>query len=284
MNYQLYCCDCVDKLKEIESDSVSAVFTDPPYPEIKRDYGKINTNDWHQMMLEVVRQCKRILKDDGSAVFVLQPNSEKVGAMRIWLWEFLVWAAKEWNMIQDVYWFNTAAMPNVHSQRRHGLMRPAVKMCVWLGPPDAYRNQDKVLIKPCKAPKNSHDELIVSPSGYSIRHKRAYGVPLERGGATPFNLVQFPNTYNASASGAFGHGAGTPAKLTRWWVRYITKPGDTILDPFSGVGTTGLICLEEGRNYIGIENYPEYHQKAEERLNRFLRQTSLSLAHSNDSL
>ena len=114
--------------------------------------------------------------------------------------------------------------------------------------------------------KKSSNKIIYSPSGYNIRHDRAYKVPIERGGSTPFNLIQMPNTYHPTASAAFGHGAGTPYRLTQWWVRYASQPGDTILDPFSGVATTGIVALEEGRNYIGIEKFSKYHEIAEKRI------------------
>jgi site-specific DNA-methyltransferase (cytosine-N4-specific) len=49
-------------------------------------------------------------------------------------------------------------------------------------------------------------------------------------------------------------------------VRYISRPSDLVMDCFSGVGTTGVVCLNENRNYLGIENNPEYHKIAEKRL------------------
>lgn len=259
--------DCASILKEIEPNSVDAIFTDPPYPEIGRAYGKMTTDEWFKLMQTVVKESKRILKDKGSAVFILQPNSEKVGKMRLWLWEFLVWAAKEWNLIQDVYWHNSAALPNVHCQRKYGLMRPSMKFCLWLGPHDCYRNQDEVLI-PSKAEKypNRDNELRYKPSGYNVRDARAINTALERGGSTPFNLIQCSNTYNKKCSGSFGHGAGTPYKLTEWWIKYISKPNDLVVDMFSGAGTTGIVCQESQRRYIGIEKFKEYHDIAVSRL------------------
>ena len=258
--------DCLDILPTIEEKSTNAIVTDPPYPEIDREYGRISVEDWFSMMKTIVIESRRILTDDGSAVFIVQANSEKVGQMRTWLWEFLVWAGNEWNIIQDVYWFNNAAMPNVHSQRKYGLMRPSVKMCIWLGDSQCYRNQDAILIPYAKQPKKSTNDLISSPSGYTIRHDRAYSVPKERGGATPFNLLKLPNTYHPTSSGALGHGAGTPYNLMSHWIKYLTRPGDTVLDPFSGVGTAGLVCKDENRNYIGIEKFQKYHEVAMERL------------------
>jgi len=266
MGIQLYCDDCLNHLPKINTDSINAIFSDPPYPEIKRDYGKMSVSDWFDMMKEVILESKRILKEDGSAVFVLQPNSEKVGSMRTWLWEFMVWAGKEWNIVQDVWWHNTAAQPNRHSQRKYGLMRPSVKACVWLGSPKCYRNQNEVLL-PLKVKKHTKDNKLKHfPSGYTMREARCLNTSIERGGSTPFNMLLMSNTFNKKCSGYFGHGAGTPYKLTEWWVKYITRPGDTVLDMFSGVGTTGAVCLENNRNYIGIEKCEAYHKTANERL------------------
>src|SRR5207302_6393272 len=94
--------------------SVDAVITDPPYPEVRRDYGRLTEAAWHALMDEVVAQARRVLKPGGSMVCVLQPNSREVGAMRLWLWEFLLRTARSWGLVQDCYWWNPAAMPPVH--------------------------------------------------------------------------------------------------------------------------------------------------------------------------
>ena len=137
--------DCLEWLTTLPDKSVDAVVSDPPDPEISRDYGRLTEGEWHTLMRGVVEQSRRVLKPHGSAVFILQPNSERVGRMRPWLWEFMAWTAREWNMVQDAWWWNTSAPPTVHVHRKNGLMRPSVKACVWLGEPDCLRNQDAVL-------------------------------------------------------------------------------------------------------------------------------------------
>ena len=62
-------------------------------------------------MKTVVIEGRRVLKPTGSMVIILQPNFEKVGKMRLWLWEFVAWAGREWNLVQDVYWWSFDAMP-----------------------------------------------------------------------------------------------------------------------------------------------------------------------------
>lgn len=56
-----------------------------------------------------------------------------------------------------------------------------------------------------------------------------------------------------------------------------TKEGDTVLDPFSGLATTGVSCVNYGRNYIGIEISPEYHKLAEQRLQEETSQMRLNI-------
>src|ERR1051325_4552998 len=137
--------DCQKEMKKLASGSIDAIICDPIYPEVNREYGRISEKDWHSLMRDVIFQAKRVLKPKGSAVFVLGPNSEKVGKMRLWLWDFVAWAGREWNLVQDCYWWAVDLLPLGGIRREQGLMRPATKMCVWLGAPDCYRNQGNAL-------------------------------------------------------------------------------------------------------------------------------------------
>lgn len=62
------------------------------------------------------------------------------------------------------------------------------------------------------------------------------------------------------------HPTVKPVALMRWLVRLITPPGGTVLDPFTGSGTTGIAALEEGFNFIGVEMSEEYAAIAKARL------------------
>ena len=257
--------DCLEVLPTLADASVDAVVTDPPYPEIDRAYGRLSEASWGTMMRAVVGEARRILKPAGSAVFVLQPNSERVGRMRTWLWEFQAWLGASWGIVQDAYWWNYTTPPNVHCQRSRGLMRPSVKLCVWAGPPDCYRNQSAVLwteSEASAAQDRSKRALKVSPSGLSTRGGRTYAAADERGGVTPFNLLPLANTTPATA-----HGATTPLELCAWWIRYLCPPGGSVLDPFSGSGTVGLAALRNGCGFIGVERDTAYFEIARRRLN-----------------
>jgi DNA modification methylase len=258
--------DCRELMKNLSDQSIDAVICDPPYPGIKRDYGTWTVPQWRDLMADVVRESRRVLKPSGSAVFILQPNYRKLGSMNLWLWEWMVDTAREWNLIQNVYWYKPDALPLAGCKREVGLLRSSVKYCCWFGPPDCYRDQSAVLVEPCKvsAKRLADDSLTYSPSGRTMRDARSYGASLERGGATPFNLLTM--SHSGDNSGKWGHGAGTPVKLAEWWVRYITPPGGTVLDPFAGVASIGVAAKNLNRNYIGYEALDEYVTSGRKRL------------------
>ncbi len=52
----------------------------------------------------------------------------------------------------------------------------------------------------------------------------------------------------------------------RWLVRLVTPPGGTVLDPFAGSGTTGVACVHEGFDFIGLEREAEYVAIAKARI------------------
>jgi DNA modification methylase len=269
MSHRIEHGDCLELLPSLSDTSVDAVITDPPYPEIDRDYGRISEADWHELIDKAVAQARRVLKPSGSMVCILQPNYEKLGRMRLWLWEFLVRTAKSWNLIQNAYCWNRTAMPSAGCDRRHGLLRPSVRYCLWFGPPDCHRDQQAVLWTASQGILAEQLEdrcLHRQPSGYSVRQGRAKQTVLERGGSTPFNLLPVALGSRRHEAGYFGHGAGTPFKLCEWWVKYICPPGGTVLDPFAGVASVGVAAVRLGRSYIGMEKEGRYCDIARSRL------------------
>jgi hypothetical protein len=261
--------DCLEVMQSLPDALVDAVITDPPYPCIKRSYGMWTEEQWWDMMRALIPEVRRVLKPTGSAIFVLQPSSKKVGSMRSWLWEFMVWICRDWNMIQDVWWWNDGAVPGGGEGNRRGLLRPSVKACVWAGAMDCYRDRAAVAIDAAKSTMRmntaKHRYLHKTAGCHGIRR----GVVGERcqqtGKATPFNLLPFANGSRYGGAIA-GHPAGTSPHLCSWWTRYICPPVGTILDPFSGSGTVGTAALKEGRRYIGIETVPAYCSVAKERI------------------
>ena len=261
----LICGDCRKKLMELPSESVDLLLCDPPYPEIKRAYGKLSESQWHDLMHAVVQEAQRIVKPSGSAVFILQPNFDKLGKMRLWLWEFLLWAAKKWNLVQDCYWWANNTLPTTAANCWNGLLRQSVKTCLWLGSPDCYRDQGAVLWEPSdevSALKWSDRALRNRPSGHSIRSGRTAEAAAERGGTTPFNLLPIP-----AARTVHGHPAPTPYDLAAWWCQYLLPPGGILLDPFCGGGTMLQAGLDaRASTVIGIDKVSKYLTTAKKRI------------------
>jgi hypothetical protein len=266
--------DCLEVLPTLADTSVDAVVCDPPYPCIDRPYGRWTEAEWFALMDVVVPECRRVLNPTGSAVFILQPNSERVGRMRTWLWEFMARWGREWGIVQDVWWWNPSTLPN--GPVRFSLCRASLKACVWVGAENCYRDQRSVLLT--ESENNRRDRItnrfdnVDTPSRRrseteSVRDdmRRLRNGVVERGGATPFNVLPI-GSGSSGAAGAHGHGAGTPLALMRWWTRYICPPGGTVLDPFVGSGTTLLACHHEGRQGIGIERDAGYCEIARRRL------------------
>jgi DNA modification methylase len=57
-----------------------------------------------------------------------------------------------------------------------------------------------------------------------------------------------------------------PAALARVCIASGSRPGDLILDPFAGVGTTGVVAVQNGRDFIGCELNPDYAHMARQRI------------------
>lgn len=268
----LYHGDAIEVLPEIETSSVNCCFSDPPYPEIDRDYGRLDEMEWGGLIRKITLGLKRVLVDDGSATFVLQPNSYRVGSMRPWLWEYLAWCNYHWNVVQDWYWWNYTAAPNVHCHEVNGLGKPSLKYFVWLGNPKCYRNQDVMLWHQSETMERALKSQIRAwhlkkgPSGFTVRQGRISNTVDRRGGVTPFNVIPLSNANSTSDAGTYGHGAGTPLQLCKRWVEYTSRKEDIVIDPFCGSGSVGIAAISLGRNFIGIEKEKKYFEISKKRI------------------
>jgi hypothetical protein len=278
--------DCRDWLPLVPEASIDAVICDPPYPHIQRPYGVLTEAEWWALIVDgVIPHVRRILKPTGSAVFILQPNSRKVGSMRGWLWEFMAWACREWNMVQDAWWFNSSTLATGGVGTK-GLMRPSIRPCVWLGDSECYRDQSAVLklAAPRSASQFAYDaKPQPRVSGWRPGSKPRVDSPrlgdaaLRRGGASPFNLIE---AGGARSPGMHGHGAGTPLALASWWTRYLVPKAESsvVCDPFVGSGTMALAALAHGASFVGGDKMPEYMNIARRRIDAAISSTPLFAA------
>lgn len=274
--FTLYNGDSSEILPRFKSEMFDCIICDPPYAEVDRKYGRWSEEEWHKMMDIIVPECKRILKPHGSAVFIIQPSTNGIGSMHTWVWEFMVNIKKRygWNIIQDVYWWNHATPPSSVAMPEHGLMRPSVKYCVWVGNRDCYRNQKAILWKESETTARMVANITSIrsvrknvKSGHGFNNATAMKSVIEKGGVTPFNLIPLTNS-SAGTRSVGSHDATTPEILLKFWIAYLAPTNSLILDPFNGSGTTGEVALNAGHRYIGIERKEEHYNFSIERLTK----------------
>ena len=103
--------------------------------------------------------------------------------------------------------------------------------------------------------------------------------PLFYYGKDPFlalGMGRRPNGFSTTESAEKnGHPCPKPIGQTRWMVCRVAFPGETVLDPFMGSGTTGVACALDGRKFIGIEREPAYFDIAVRRIAKAYEQPRL---------
>lgn len=93
------------------------------------------------------------------------------------------------------------------------------------------------------------------------------GAPKRSGGSNAKGFTDdVANGHDRNRPVANHHPTVKPVDLMRWLVRLVTEPGQLVLDPFTGSGSTGVACVLEGRAFIGIELQPDYAEMARKRI------------------
>lgn len=106
-----------------------------------------------------------------------------------------------------------------------------------------------------------------SKTSRSERDAGLEGLPLRNGGSNAKGFTDdVANGQDRNRPVANHHPTVKPIDLMRWLVRLITQPGDLVLDPFMGSGTTGVACVMEGRRFIGIDQNADYLEIARHRI------------------
>jgi modification methylase len=239
--------DCLEEMASLEAKSVDLVFADPPYnlqlggDLLRPDNSKVDAVDdaWDQFDSFAAYDAfteawlgasRRVLKDDG-ALWVIGSyhNIFRVGRI---LQDLGFW------ILNDVVWRKTNPMPNFKGAR----FTNAHETLIWAAKSRGARrytfNYD--------AMKMANDELQM---------RSDWTLPL----ATGEERVK-------DAAGVKVHPTQKPEALLHRVILASTRPGDVILDPFFGVGTTGAAARRLGRRFIGIEREATYAAAAEARI------------------
>ncbi len=237
--------DCIETMRALPAKSVDLIFADPPYnlqlggdlsrPDgshvdaVTDDWDKFDSlNAYDRFTREWLAEAKRILKDNGSIwVIGSYHNIFKVGAA---IQDLGYW------ILNDIIWRKANPMPNFKGTRF----------------------------------TNAHETLIWASTGEGARYTFNY-----RSMKTLNDELQMRSDWEfpicggqerLKKGGVKVHPTQKPEALLYRILLACSKPGDVVLDPFFGTGTTGAVAKRLGRHWIGIEREPVYIEAAEERI------------------
>ncbi len=241
--------DCIAAMRALPAKSVDLIFADPPYNlqlggDLARPDGShvdAVTDDWDKFdsltaydkfTREWLVEAKRILKDNG-AIWVIGSyhNIFKVGAA---IQDLGYW------ILNDIVWRKSNPMPNFKGTRF----------------------------------TNAHETLIWASMGekarytFNYRSMKTLNDELQMRSDWEFPVCGGPE--RLKANGVKVHPTQKPEALIYRILLACTKPGDVVLDPFFGTGTTGAVAKRLGRRWIGIERETIYIEAARERIDAAL--------------
>lgn len=238
--------ECIEVLKTLPDKSIDMVFADPPYNlqlggDLHRpNNSKVDACDdhWDQFdsykiyddfCREWLTEARRCLKDDGSIwVIGSYHNIFRLGTI---LQDLGYW------ILNDVIWRKSNPMPNFRGKR--------------------FTNAHETLIWAAKSEKSKYTFNYDSMKALNedLQMRSDWFLPLCTG-----------NERLKDKDGAKVHPTQKPEALLQRVIMASTRPGEIVLDPFFGTGTTGAVAKKLGRDYIGIDREDDYIKAATKRI------------------
>ena len=257
---QIYNKDCLEVLKKMDSESVDLIVTSPPYADNrKKTYGGVPINKYVEWFLPISLELKRVLKPSGSFILNIKERTED-GQRGTYVIELILEMKKQgWLWTEEYIWHKRNSFPGKWPNR----FRDAWERCLHFTKQKKFHMyQDAVMVpmgnwadkrlKKLSATDMRRDESrVLSGFGKNVSNW------VNRDMAYPTNVLHL-----ATVCSNVNHSAAFPAGLPSWFIKLFTKPGDVVLDPFMGIGTTAIACKELKRHYIGTEKKSEYYKIA----------------------
>jgi len=271
---EAFCGDAIELLAKCNDNSVNLVFTSPPFAlQRKKEYGNRDQHEYIDWLLQFAAIVFRKLKDDGSFVLDLGGAYQKgVPARSLYNFRIPIRFCDDigFFLAEDFYWYNPSKLPSPIEwvNKRKLRAKDSVNTVWWFSKTEwpkadvtnvlaPYSDRMKRLLKDPDAfysPK-------LRPSGHDI----GTGFGKDNGGAIPSNLLQIPNTDSngvylrgCKSVGVKGHPARFPAKLPEFFIKFLTDPGDLVVDIFAGSNTTGEAAQALNRRWLAFELVREY--------------------------
>lgn len=251
-------------LQTLGDESVDLVITSPPYDgQAKYGNGERYERDWYSgFFLTVTAEIFRVLKPHGS--FVLNYRSKRSGNERGTLqYELVFWLRNQGFLFcEDFVWGKPSPPPG----RFNRFLKDAVEYCfqfaktpMWQFFPDHCLSPARWDAKDRERRKKlAHNHVRVNePSGQGRKRVQA-GPDLVR----PSTLLYMEPEFGPNPA---VHPARFPLTIPSFFIRLLTEPGQLVVDPFGGTGTTGLAAEQLHRRWLLSEIDPRYVKSVAER-------------------
>lgn len=264
------CGDSRKLLAELPEESVDLIVTSPPFALLrKKKYGNREQAEYVAWLHEFGQAAYPALKPTGSFVIDLGGAYVKGHPVRS-LYNFRVLIdfvdTIGYFLAEDFYWHNPAKLPSpiewVNKAKER--VKDSVNTIWWF----SKSERPKADVRKVYAPYSDRmKKLLEDPAKFFSAAKRPSGHDItlkfgdrENKGAIPPNLLQIPNTDSNShymrtckALERERHPARFPPDVPRFFIEFLTDPGDLIVDIFSGSNTTGYVAEGLERRWIGME-------------------------------
>lgn len=253
--------DAAKVLAQLPSAVFQTCITSPPYWSL-RDYDvegqvglEMSLDDFIEALVGIFEQVRRVLRPDGT--FWLNIGDSYTSGGRTWR------APDKKNPVRAM----TVRPPTPAGLKPKELIGVPWRLAFALQSAGWYLRAETIWYKPNCQPESVKDRPTCSHEHVFLFTKSEdyfYDNQAERGpngrnlrSVWDFNTVPYKDA----------HFATFPQGLVEPCMNLSTKPGDLVLDPFIGSGTTGLVALKTDRRFVGVELNPEYVRIAERRLN-----------------
>jgi DNA modification methylase len=282
VDFKVYNQSC-ENMSQLEDKSVASIVTSPPYFAM-RNYGngenelglEKDREDYMNNLINIFKECRRVLKDDGSLMVNINEKVEN-GAYQGVVHEFVYKMIKNgWRLNDEILWLkkNPVYTGGKRTVRSHEYIFHFVKSTAT----DFY--YDEALVEKFY----DGDQSFIYGDGKKLP-KFLSGMDFTKGARIKTNVANTGELRKQCGNEGFylSHSATFPANVPGLLVLLTSKPGDLVVDPFNGTGTTGEVCKVLGRAYVGYDLNPEFIMATEVRMKKSNLQMNLLRHDFNDS-